>query len=81
MAVFGSLEQFQEMLAAAEQSHLFDSLILLGSASDIAWLYASLPGGVAKYVTAEIQYPLMPGWFHESGLAQLTGAIKHVMIG
>ena len=77
-SVFSSLEKFQSALMAAEEDHAFDQLIIVGGSNDIAWLHASIPPAVSIHIAAEIEYPLMTGWFHEAGLPHLTNALKNV---
>ena len=61
--VFPSMEEFRAMLVTAEGEHKLDQLVIVGAKGDIAWMHTALPAPVAKYVTAEIEYPLIAGWF------------------
>ncbi len=66
-------------LADALAHGKFAQLVLVGSASDIAWTQASLPMAVSKQVVAEIEYPLMAGWFSSTAeVSTLTQALDHV---
>ncbi len=78
-SVFPSMEAFQNALMAGEKTHALDQLILVGSRNDIAWIHAALPISLAKHVAAEIEYPLMSGWFRQTPpLQHLTHALEHV---
>lgn len=63
--VFPSLGNFQSTLIAADENHVLGQLIIVGAKGDIAWVHASLPQAIAKHVAAEIEYPLMSGWFKQ----------------
>lgn len=76
-AVFSSLEQFQQSLASAHQKDLFDQLIIIGSASDIAWVHSSMPRAAAHQIAAEIKYPLLPSWFKDR--THLAQALQKVL--
>jgi len=76
--VFASLAQFQQFLIVSERSHSFEQLVLVGGSNDIAWLHASISPEVSRHITAEIQYPLIPGWFKEEGVPHLTNAMKNI---
>jgi hypothetical protein len=71
--VFHSLEDFQKSIGSAERTHAFDKLVIIGSRSDLAWIQALLPVESTRHIAAEIEYPLLPGWFKQplpqSGLA------------
>ena len=78
-AVFSSLEQFQKFINQGEASHVFDQLVIVGSSSDIAWIHASLPESVKRYIAAEIKYPLLPAWFKQAlPMTSLTHALESV---
>ncbi|NBX03001.1 MAG: hypothetical protein EBR02_02830 [Alphaproteobacteria bacterium] len=78
-SLFPSLEVFRDMLLSAEERNLFDQLIIVGSGNDIAWVQMSLPSIVSKRIVAEIQYPLVVGWFRQGeALPQLTQALENV---
>jgi hypothetical protein len=74
---FNSTESFIQAIVSASREHRFSQLLLVGSANDMAWLRAALPDTVAKFVAAEIEYPLLPAWFHQGrqgqGLTQALG--------
>lgn len=76
--VFASMAQFQQFLMGAEESRAFEQLILVGGGNDIAWLHASITPKASRYITAEIQYPLIPGWFKEQDVPHLTHAMKNI---
>ena len=66
-------------LTAAFEQGDFSQLVLVGSANDISWTQASLPSSVSKQIVAEIEYPLMSGWFRSSvDSAQLMQALENV---
>ena len=75
-AVFSSVQLFQEALANADHAHMLGQLIIVGAKSDIAWMHASLPAAIAHHVAAEIEYPLMSGWFKQP--PQLASALEKV---
>ena len=77
--VIPSLDAFRDVLLDAEKNKRFGQLILVGSSGDIAWMQMSLPADVAKHVVAEIQYPLMPGWFRQSPPASLQQALENLL--
>ncbi len=80
--VFASLEEFHRYMERAQAAHRFDQLIVIGSASDIAWVHSSLPQHVSRLITAEIKYPLMTHWFKETPpLPHLTQALSTVLAG
>jgi hypothetical protein len=73
-----SVDGVREQLTSAAAHGAFSQLVLVGSANDIAWTQASLPIAVSKQVVAEIEYPLMAGWFGPTDRAKLTQALEHV---
>jgi hypothetical protein len=78
-AVFASLDAFRKSLDTAEYDHSFDQLVIIGSSSDIAWIHASLPQSAMRHIVAEIEYPLMAGWFKQPlPLPNLTHALEGV---
>ncbi len=78
-SVFPSLEEFRWAVTRAAQGRKFDKLVVVGTASDIAWLRLSLPDEVANAVVAEIEYPLVSGWFRQPGdMKGLTQALEHL---
>ena len=46
---------------------------------NIAWLHASIADQAAHHVAAEIEYPLMTGWFREEGYPHLTKALNNIL--
>lgn len=75
-----SLEQFRNFMLSALLEGRFNQLILVGSQNDIAWIHAALGDSVMSRVIAEIQYPLMQGWFRgEQGLPHLTKSLEQVI--
>jgi hypothetical protein len=60
----------------ADENHTLDQLIIVGAKSDIAWMHTALPAPIAQHITAEIEYPLMSGWFKQP--PQLANALEHV---
>lgn len=80
-AVFASLDEFQKFIDKAEMAQAFDQIVIVGGGNDIAWIHASLPQSAMRHILAEIEYPLMPGWFKEAGLSQLANALKNVFSG
>ncbi len=77
--VFATLAQFQALMDKAEQAYEFDRLIIIGSRGDIAWIEASLSRPIARHITAEIEYPLLPAWFKQPlPLSHLTHALENI---
>jgi hypothetical protein len=74
--IFSSIEAFQHVLQTADEKQMLDQLIIVGGRSDIAWMHASLPAPIAKHIAAEIEYPLMSGWFKQP--PNLAHALEHV---
>lgn len=78
--VFPSMDRFQQSIEEAAHDHAFDQLIIVGSSSDIAWVHSSLPENAARYIAAEIKYPLLSSWFKEpTPLPHLTQALQTVL--
>ncbi len=80
-AVFTSLEKFQKSIGEADYARAFDQLVIVGSSTDIAWIHASLPPSSTHHIAAEIEYPLIPGWFTETGFPHLSNALENVFSG
>jgi len=79
VAVSPSIEHFRNYMVDAAKGGRFNQLILVGAANDIAWVHVALPDNIVSHIVAEIQYPLMLGWFRgEQGLPQLTRALEQV---
>jgi hypothetical protein len=72
------VDDVREQLTSAAERGAFSQLVLVGSANDIAWTQASLPIAVSKHVVAEIEYPLMAGWFGPIDRTKLTQALDYV---
>lgn len=72
--VLYSLDALRETLVGIEKN--IERILIIGSANDMAWLRAALPGGLECRITAEIEYPLVASWFRgdprESGLNQVV---------
>lgn len=79
-SLFYTVEQFRDMIVDAEQTHAFDKLVFIGKSSDIAWLHACVPLEVTRQITAEIQYPLLAGWFKENDFTSLNVALKNIFL-
>ena len=80
IGVASSFEQCGTYLNDAAKNLRFNQLLLVGSASDIAWVHALLPKAAAKCIVAEIHYPLMPGWFRPSpSMEPLQHALEPVL--
>ena len=78
--LFPSMEDFQKTLTVADEVHALDQLVIVGARNDIAWMHAAMPARVAKHVAAEIEYPLVAGWFKQvPKLHSLTQAIERVL--
>lgn len=72
-------DTLRDRLTSASEHGDFSQLVLVGSANDISWTQASLPSSVSKQVVAEIEYPLMSGWFSTpSDMGRLTQALENV---
>lgn len=80
-AVFSSLDRFRHSIDEAEGRHAFDQLVIVGSRSDIAWVHAALPSAAEHHIMAEIEYPLLPGWFRQDQSQQLAQALGPVLAG
>ncbi len=68
----------RDQLTKAAQCGAFNQLVLVGSANDIAWTQASLPADVSKHIVAEIEYPLVAGWFSQTDRTKLAQALDHL---
>lgn len=66
-------------LKKAASDGRFDHLLLVGSATDIAWVHSLLPASLAKSVMAEIHYTLNPDWFRPQ--APLATELARVLRG
>ena len=78
-AISPSVETFYHYLDEAAQTRQFTQLILVGSTSDIAWVQRALPESAIGCTSAEIQYPLVSGWFRETPhLKQLSQALEQL---
>lgn len=75
--VFASMEAFRDRLVAAESRHELDQLVIVGARADIGWMHMMLPASVAGRVAAEIEYPLVAGWFRQP--SHLEQALGHVL--
>jgi hypothetical protein len=79
-SVFPSIKEFQSTIEEAEERHTLDQLVIVGSGSDIAWMHASLSPQISRHIAAEIEYPLMAGWFKEQPhMGTLTNALGHLL--
>ncbi len=67
-----------DRLSNASEHGDFSQLVLVGSGNDISWTQASLPNAVSKHVVAEIQYPLVAGWFAQTDWHKLAQALNHL---
>lgn len=74
-----SIEGFNRYLAEALARNAFDQLILVGSNSDISWTHHTLPEAAHKNIIAEIKYPLVPEWFRQNGLKQISIALEQLL--
>lgn len=75
-----SVDRLRACLADVSLGGSTPQLVLVGSANDIAWTEALLPETIAKHIIAEIQYPLVNGWFRGSpDLRQLSHALEQVL--
>ncbi len=63
--VFSKMEEFHNILIAADENQSLGKLIIVGAKGDIAWMHAALPSAIAIHVAAEIEYPLISGWFKQ----------------
>jgi len=79
-AVASSIEALRDTLEDAAQLHAFDRLIIVGGKGDVAWVELALTANLAKRVMAQINYPLLAGWFKESEpLHSLSSALMQVL--
>ena len=70
--------EFLSLVAEAGGSRKFSQLVIVGSAADMATMRDSLPVDVAKFIAAEIEYPLLTNWFSRDDnqdLCQALGAV------
>lgn len=78
--LFPSVSAMQDYLCKAEASLLLGPLVVVGSACDIAWMHSCLPEVVARHISAEIEYPLVHGWFQEvPAMGALTRALEQLL--
>lgn len=78
--IFSSTEDFRDAIASAIDAHRLSQLVIIGAENDIGWVHAALPAELAKYVAAEIKYPLLPLWFGgKTGHPMLQQALQHAM--
>ncbi len=78
--VAASLDEFRAQLSDALSKGKVAQLVLVGAAHDLRWMQMSLPDEAIKHVVAEIEYPLLPVWFHQKPeLKQLTQAIEQLL--
>lgn len=67
-------------LDKARKEGQFSRLVLVGGKSDIAWMRMLVPESISGMVFAEIEYPLMEGWFSdEDDLHHLSDALERVL--
>lgn len=79
-SLFSSVTAMQDALSRAEASFKLGQLVIIGSASDIAWIHRCLPDTVSRHVAAEIEYPLVSGWFREGPeMKGLTHALQQLL--
>lgn len=79
--VFASPDHFKKSIDSADDARQFDQLVIIGSGNDIAWVHASLSDSATRHIVAEIEYPLIAGWFKEQDFLHLTMALKNVFSG
>lgn len=76
--VFPSFESFSTMLKSAVEQNRFDQLMVVGTNNDVAWLHMSMPEEASSRIVAEVQYPLLPGWFPNA--EQLSRVLTQVVM-
>ncbi len=74
-----SLELFCRTLATLEQQQRIGQLILIGGGNDLAWMHRVLSEKTGKYITAEIEYPLLPAWFRAPETGELPAALSRLV--
>lgn len=78
--IFSSIDDFRNTLVDAEAKHQLHQLIIVGGATDLAWMHSALPAPVAGHIAAEINYPLMAEWFRQAPeMRGLAGALEYVL--
>ncbi len=78
--VFATIEQFQQSLDDATHEKKFDQIVIVGSSNDIAWVHCALPACTVGHIAAEINYPLLSGWFKEPApMPHLSQALQGVL--
>lgn len=75
--VFPSLEALNSVIREGIEKNQFDQLMVIGSQHDVAWVHMSLPEAAAARIVAEMEYPLLPGWFPNAG--ELSHALQQVL--
>ena len=70
-------DQVKQIARAASDAGAFGQLVIVGSKSDMAWVHVSLPQMVTPHIVAEIEYPLLSGWFKQPlPMPQLTQVLE-----
>ncbi len=78
--VSSSIDSFREYLSHATETSSYTQLVMIGAPNDISWMRAALPDNAAKYIVAEIKYPLLPQWFRQPPLKSLTQALEQIFL-
>lgn len=78
--IASSVEDLRQHLLEAIEKKLFDQLVIIGSATDLAWVHLALDGEIAKRINAEIQYPLVSEWFKQTPeMPSLCKALDNIL--
>jgi hypothetical protein len=74
-----SLVAFSDVLLHACDARRFNQLLLVGSASDIAWIRSVIPEAVCYHISAESHVPLQAEWFTTPPAKDLYEAVRHCL--
>jgi len=74
-----SAEHLRDYMVESVKNGQCNQLVLVGSGNDIAWAQALVPEAITHRIIAEIEYPLLPGWFRETpDMKALSQALEQV---
>lgn len=76
--IFSSMERFHQLIKDSAEQDKFNQLVVVGASNDVAWIHTSLPQTASRRIVAEMQYPLLPGWFPDT--SQLSHVLQTVLL-
>ena len=80
----GSLPECLRLLTQAESLGELTQCILVGSASDIAWMQVLLPPSIQKKIRADIEYPIIASLFkqaqRDNGMHELLSILERLLV-